>query len=148
MPHTQKTPLAENFDAWDGTEDTLGAAPGYLWGIDLYNHDCFWEAHEEWEQLWKAATAPSTARYYLQGLIQCAAASLKGVHGNWGPCQTLGTRGLAKLSLVLEAQGDRYQGLDLRQFSENFRAYCSAKSSTKAPPKILLAQGPPDEMVR
>ncbi len=31
-------------DWWNCTE--------YLWGIDLFNHGYYWEAHEVWEGLW------------------------------------------------------------------------------------------------
>ena len=148
MAHAEKLAFARVSERWDGGEDTLHSTPGYLWGIDLYNHHCYWEAHEEWEQLWKAARPASTPRYFLQGLIQCAAASLKGAHGQWGPCLTLGTKGLAKLLKVLETHGDQYQDLDVRRYSDNFREYCSAMSVTEEPPKILLARNLPREKVR
>ncbi|TGQ49534.1 DUF309 domain-containing protein, partial [Mesorhizobium sp. M1C.F.Ca.ET.210.01.1.1] len=27
----------------------------FRWGIDLFNHGYYWEAHEAWEPLWHAA---------------------------------------------------------------------------------------------
>jgi len=148
MSHSEKVTAKPVLEPWDGNEETLRQAPQYLWGVDLYNHHCFWEAHEEWEELWKAARDTGTARYFLQGLIQCAAASLKGVHGQWGPCGSLGTKGLAKLSRVLETHGDRYQDLDVRHYSENFRAYCTAMSLAETPPHIVLTGATGHEKVR
>lgn len=139
MSHSEKPTQGHVLERWDGNENTLRLTPRYLWGVDLYNHHCFWEAHEEWEELWKAALGAGAARDFLQGLIQCAAACLKGADGQWGPCLSLGTKGLAKLSRVLETQGDRYQDLDVRQYSEDFRGYCAAKSA-ETPPRILLAR--------
>lgn len=49
----------------------------YLYGIDLFNHGFWWEAHEAWEPLWKACERGSGERLFLQGLIQYAAFLLK-----------------------------------------------------------------------
>jgi predicted metal-dependent hydrolase len=53
----------------------------YLYGVDLFNHGYYWEAHEEWEGLWRALQGlepPIVAlRALLQGLIRLAAAGVK-----------------------------------------------------------------------
>ncbi len=41
-------------------------------GIELFNAQKFWHAHEAWEEPW--LTAEGDARQFLQGLIQLAAA--------------------------------------------------------------------------
>ena len=48
----------------------------YLYGIDLYNHQYWWESHEAWEGLWKASSDDLT-REFLQGLIKVSAAFIK-----------------------------------------------------------------------
>ncbi len=48
-----------------------------LFGIDLFNHGYFWEAHEVWENPWRRAPAGSDRKLFLQGLIRLAAAALK-----------------------------------------------------------------------
>lgn len=53
----------------------------YLWGIDLFNHGCYWEAHEAWESLWHAAGRSGTTASYLKGLIKLAAAGVKVLEG-------------------------------------------------------------------
>ena len=138
VPHAQKPSQVGARAPWDGNESTLRTAPGFLWGVDLYNHGFYWEAHEEWEELWKQAAARSSARYFLQGLIQCAAASLKGSSEQWTACQTLGEKGLSKLAKVRTAPDAHYQGLDLRKYVDCFRAYCTALSAKHPPPQILL----------
>ena len=35
-------------------EATLGSDV-FLWGLDLFNHAYYWEAHEAWEGLWQVA---------------------------------------------------------------------------------------------
>jgi len=41
-------------------------------GIQLFNKEKFWEAHESWEKVW--LRHPEDGRIFLQGLIQLAAA--------------------------------------------------------------------------
>ncbi|MCB1197160.1 MAG: DUF309 domain-containing protein [Deltaproteobacteria bacterium] len=54
-------------------EDTV-----YLYGVDLFNAELFWEAHEVWEKKWHYSKAyhPDFADW-IQGLIQVSAACLK-----------------------------------------------------------------------
>lgn len=41
-------------------------------GIALFNSRKFWEAHEAWEEIWQHH--PEDGRFFIQGLIQLAAA--------------------------------------------------------------------------
>jgi len=58
-------------------------------GIDLYHAGFLWEAHEQWESVWRASSDP-VQRDFLQGLVQIAASVLKARSGN--------ARGAAKLA--------------------------------------------------
>ncbi len=49
----------------------------FLWGVDLFNAGCYWEAHEVWEALWHAAGRTGPAADFLKGLIKLAAAGVK-----------------------------------------------------------------------
>lgn len=49
----------------------------YLYGIDLFNNNYWWECHEVLEGLWHAAGIGSPVAHVLQAVIQCAAAHLK-----------------------------------------------------------------------
>ena len=49
----------------------------YLFGIDLFNHGFYWEAHETWEQLWIACGRSGREADFLKGLIKLAAAGVK-----------------------------------------------------------------------
>ncbi len=93
----------------------------YLYGVDLYNHAYWWEAHEAWEALW-SATADATQRQFLHGLIQLAAALLK-----WHERRPRGVRilsGKARDKLRRVADSDAleqerwYMGVDLPRFLE------------------------------
>jgi len=49
-------------------QDTLD----FTTGINLFNEQHFWHAHESWEAVWRRH--PEQERIFLQGLIQLAAA--------------------------------------------------------------------------
>ncbi len=53
------------------------ACSDYLFGIDLFNHGFYWEAHETWEQVWIACGRSGREADFLKGLIKLAAAGVK-----------------------------------------------------------------------
>ena len=85
----------------------------YLFGIDLFNHGYYWEAHEEWEGLWHACGRSGRTADFLKGLIKLAAAGVKVREG-----KPDGVRGHARRARELfrntaAAGGDRFLGLRL-----------------------------------
>lgn len=56
-------------------------------GIELFNSEQFFHAHEVWEELWLAQNEPE--KTFLQGLIQAAAAFYHYVRGNFSGAQSL-----------------------------------------------------------
>ena len=62
-------------DTWHDTQK-------YLYGVDLFNHGYYWEAHEAWESLWHAAGRRGATAEFLKGLIKLAAAGVKAREGN------------------------------------------------------------------
>ncbi|WP_244482962.1 DUF309 domain-containing protein [Mesorhizobium sp. Root102] len=49
----------------------------FLWGLDLFNHGYYWEAHEAWESLWKVPDRGTPLRTLFKGLILLSAAGVK-----------------------------------------------------------------------
>ena len=49
----------------------------FLWGLDLFNHGYYWEAHEAWEGLWQVADRGGPLRMFFKGLILLSAAGVK-----------------------------------------------------------------------
>lgn len=69
----------------------------FFQGARLFDSGAFFEAHEAWEEQWRVET-DETARRFLQGLIQIAAAFHKLlVAGSDDAASRLLARGLAKL---------------------------------------------------
>jgi hypothetical protein len=77
----------------------------YRHGIDLFNREKFFDAHEVLEDVWRGAPEPE--RKFLQGLIQIAVAFHHHSRGNVVGCQSLLARGARNLSLY----GSPYGGL-------------------------------------
>jgi predicted metal-dependent hydrolase len=65
-------------------EATWRSNQAWLWAIDLFNHDFYWEAHEAWESLWHAAGRRGELADFLKGLIKLAAAGVKHREGRAG----------------------------------------------------------------
>jgi predicted metal-dependent hydrolase len=62
-------------------EATCRGNPAYLYGLDLFNHGYYWEAHEAWESQWHAAGRHGPAADFLKALIKLAAAGVKAREG-------------------------------------------------------------------
>lgn len=76
-------------------------------GLAAFRAGRFFEAHEEWELLWKESKGDD--RVFLQGLIQLAAACVHIGRGNAAPA----TRLLALAKAKLDRFGDEEGGIDL-----------------------------------
>ena len=95
----------------------------YLFGVDLYNYAYWWEAHEQWEGLWRLAGAKSLCGLYLQGLIQVGAALIKWHQGNRRGAGQLAAKGCGKLERVCGVVSEGlYMGLDLGDFLQRLEA--------------------------
>jgi predicted metal-dependent hydrolase len=96
----------------------------YLYGVDLYNHGYWWEAHESWEGLWQLTDKSGVQGQFLQGLIQCSACHLK-----WHMHQLDGVERLRASSstylqfVIARSETSRYMGLDVLQYLLNFEGY-------------------------
>ncbi|HMJ13121.1 MAG TPA: DUF309 domain-containing protein [Polyangiaceae bacterium] len=85
--------------------DALGETELWAYSIDLFNARFYWEAHEGWERLWRAAARGSAEFSALKGLIQIAAALLKVQSENEPAARRLASRGIALLSAAAEQNG-------------------------------------------
>ena len=110
-------------ERWQENED-------YLFGIDLYNDGFLWEAHEVWEGLWHRAKHDVHQANLLQGLIQCAAASLKIPMGQPRGLASLTRLGTEKLESIGRDVEGAYMGLDLASFVADMRAFASSEPET------------------
>src|SRR3984957_3368048 len=66
--HVEPIPVA--------AEASLGS-DAFLWGLDLFNHGYYWEAHEAWEGLWQVADRDNPLRMLFKSLVLLSAAGVK-----------------------------------------------------------------------
>ena len=144
-PHPTRDPRGHSYS--EEPEEPAGyAEPGewrtndwYLHGVDLYNHGYLWEAHEAWETIWHPAKHDRLQADFLQGLIQCAAASLKIPMGQPRGLAALSKNGTERLERVAQETGGRFMGLDIRPFVAEFRRFAlSSPDSADDRPRIEL----------
>ena len=83
--------------------DSDAHAAAYRHGIDLFNQEKFFDAHEVLEDVWR--DAPEPERKFLQGLIQVAVAFHHHTRGNVVGCLSLLNRGGRNLSLYDSPHG-------------------------------------------
>jgi predicted metal-dependent hydrolase len=98
-----------------GPDHWRGCGP-YLFGVDLFNHGYYWEAHEAWEGLWHACGRAGPEADFWKGLIQLAVAGVKVREGRPEGVRRHARRAAELLRRSAAALGDaggRYLGLDL-----------------------------------
>lgn len=132
---TATAPLAA--DAWQSNEM-------YLFGVDLYNFAYWWEAHEQWEALWRREPDRGTdTASFLQGLIQLSAAMLQWQAGNWRGFSRLLGKGAGRLKRVVSRlEGGGYLGVDPLQVTHHYQVLLEDRSGAKkAGAPVLLLSG-------
>lgn len=144
-PHPSRSPEGHSHSQepeapapYHAPEDWRANRP-YRYGVDLYNHGYLWEAHEAWEGLWHRARHDELQADFLQGLIQCAAASLKLRMGQPRGLAKLTELGLTRLERVAAQAGPRFMGLDVSAFARAFRSFAASEPSSadERPPLVL-----------
>ena len=92
-----------------------------MYGLDLFNHGYYWEAHEVWEQIWHAAGRTGPVGSFIKGLIKLAAAGVKVREGRPGGVRSHARRAAELFSRVadqLRREETSYFGLSLPRLIE------------------------------
>ena len=114
--------------------------PGYLHGIDLFNHGCYWEAHEAWEDLWLPLEKIDPVRIHTQGLIQASAALLKIRLQQPLPASSIWHRGKARLEEIqLRFPNEMYRGIELVAFCKSIDQILKEENPDFSQPQIRLS---------
>lgn len=110
----------------------------YRYGIDLFNHGYYWEAHEAWEGLWHACGRQGTTADFLRALIVLAAACVKWREGVPGGVRRHAERSRALLESVTERLGQpRYLGLDLGALIEMSHRLAAGEAAAAEVLKVI-----------
>jgi len=133
-PHPTRDPDGHSYgeEAPDPvcTAADFGATEAWRFGVDLFNHGYYWEAHEAWEGIWRRLGRRSEAGRQVQGLIQLAVAMLKRELG-----QDRGAR-LLLADARERLQGAALPGIDTTALLE--AATACVEGRRQAPPTIHL----------
>jgi predicted metal-dependent hydrolase len=111
----------------------------YIEGIDCFNRQAYFEAHEVWEAVWMEQAG--TAKDFYKGLIQVAVCLHHFRNGN--------TRGARKLCLssrrYLEPYPSPYLGIDVRRLLSDMQRCCAEllTSQEETPPARFPAESLP-----
>lgn len=88
----------------------------YLLAIDYFNHGFYWEAHEEWERLWRVTGTDTLVGRFLKGLIKLSAAGVKvREHSIHGVRRHAASAGEVFADVAAEAGTDFFCGLEFTQ---------------------------------
>jgi predicted metal-dependent hydrolase len=128
-PHPVSDPAGHQFGKAPEAPDTLDVEQWhsnstYLYGIDLFNHGYYWEAHEAWESLWRHCGCKGTTADFLKALIHLAAAGVKHLVGIPAGLKSHTRRAselFRNVAGVLGTETDCFLGLrlkDLRELAE------------------------------
>lgn len=108
-------------------DPTTDYDPRYLKGIEYFNDCEFFEAHDEWEELW--ADYQEADRKFYQGLIQVAVC-----FHHFGNENTRGARKLYGSSRnYLQPFRPHYRGVDLEKLFAEMEACCRGIIETDDP---------------
>jgi hypothetical protein len=98
-------------------------------GVEQFNAEKFFEAHESWEAIW--LHAPEPEKTFLQGITQVSAAFHHYSKGNNAGAKTLLERGLEKLA----GFPADYRGLRLNKFREDAGSWLEIFARKECEPK-------------
>ena len=136
-PHPTRDPQGHSFGEPDPPEtiepDAWHDREGYLFAIDLFNYEYWWEAHEALEPMWLAAGRTTNDGLFVQGLIQVSAALLKHSMGVVDAARRKGADGCAKLRTT----PTRHFGIDVPDFTRQVTQYLAG--TRRAVPVVRLA---------
>jgi len=101
-------------------------------GVEQFNAEKFFDAHESWEAIWLKAAEPD--KTFLQGITQVTAAFHHHTHGNREGAEALLQKGLQKL----EQFPADYRGVRLEKLRKELRVWAVALKQAKGKIKLKI----------
>ena len=144
-PHPLSDPLGHSFGSKrerpePPEPDRWHLCRPYLYGIDLFNHGYYWEAHEVWESLWHACGRAGPTGHFLKGLIKLAAAGVKVRQGILQGVKSHAQRAAQLFrQTAAQAGGDRscYLGLCLKDLIQVAEDIAVSKIACQGDPSVV-----------
>ncbi len=96
----------------------------YRYGIDLFNHEFYYEAHEVWEELWHEVGHSTLQGKFLKALIQLSAIQLKLILQETKPAHRLQTSAQKLLEdILLSMHVKNFMGISLPDLIQQSRQF-------------------------
>ena len=135
-PHPVRHPEGHSHGRKGRTPNPLSADNwaenrSFLLAMDYFNHGYYWEAHDEWDRLWRVSGPDSTVGRFLKGLIKLSSAGIKvrenSIHG---VRRHAASAGEVFADVAADATEERFCGLKLTelQFAADRAAQLTYKS--------------------
>lgn len=124
QPHPVRDPRGHSHGVEEEPADPLEADSwpdngDYLFGLDLFNHGYYWEAHEAWEGVWIAGGKKGPVAEFLKGLIKLTAAGVKARQGMPAGVEKHSEKALEHFERASEGlEGDRFAGFTFRELED------------------------------
>ena len=117
-PHPCCTPEGHSYgvespEAQPLISETWQSCTSYTRGLVLFNAGYYWEAHELWEDVWKALNRRGPMAELLKGLIKLAAVGIKIRQGRPNAACSLLRRACSHFESVMQHYSDPVAGLSL-----------------------------------
>lgn len=153
-PHPYRDPIGHSYGQKNRSPkalppDSWADNRNYLLALDYFNFGFYWEAHDEWDRLWRVSGPDTTVGRFLKGLVKMAAAGLKvREHSVHGVRRHAASAGEVFADVAAEVGTDRYCGLEFThlQFSAdraaqlNYRKDFPVGRPLRVFPFVLLPQ--------
>lgn len=83
VPGVTPHPISHPQGHWRQRPELTSEVEGLLeWGLRLFNHGYYWEAHEIWEAAWVRLGRTGLDADFVKGFIKLAACGVKCLEGN------------------------------------------------------------------
>ncbi|MER9674615.1 DUF309 domain-containing protein [Mesorhizobium sp. M0208] len=137
QPHPVRDPAGHSYHsgAIQIAEEASLDSDIFLWGIDLFNHGYYWEAHEAWEGLWQVADRGAPLRMLFKGLILLSAAGVKIREGKHAAAARHAGRAAALLRRLMNAPDRAFEcalGMSLTVLAEQAEAAAKIPAALQA----------------
>ena len=99
-------------------------SPAFVYALDLFNAQYWWETHEVLELIWIETGKTTNSALFIQGIIQVAAALVKNKQGNLAAALRLSDKGFKKI----ESHCDQNPDINIQSFKTAVIDYLSTTS--------------------
>lgn len=119
-------------EEWRGLES-------WLWAVDLFNHEYWWECHEVLEGLWLAAGRTSPHARFVQSIVHLSAACLNARRGHASASRRQAARAVRGLRSA-RSRGRVVMGIEVERLAADVVRAFAREGASPADLRITLVE--------